>query len=98
MPYVDTGVSRQTGEAVERVLRDHLGPFGFDGAKVSAGVDHDGLPVLFVDIQYRWGAKQLPRDVSFGLIGSLRKALLGVGELRFPHVRHKLPDERVAPG
>lgn len=91
-------VDRRAVEAVERVLREHLAPYGFEGSTVVGGVDHDGEPVLFVDVRYRWGAPPPPRNVTFGLVGRLREALLGIGEGRFPHVRHRLPDGRVVPG
>lgn len=92
MAYLDADVERAAEKAVWEVLRDRLSAFGFEGATISAGRHYDGLPVLFIDIHYRAGAPQLPPEVSLGLVDVLRKALLSVGERRFPHVRHLLPD------
>ncbi|MEQ1618973.1 MAG: hypothetical protein ABL883_11600 [Terricaulis sp.] len=92
MAYLDSDIEGAAEIAVREVLRDRLEAFGFEGATIAAGRHYDGLPVLFIDIHYRAGAPPLPPDVSLGLVDVLRKALLGVGERRFPHVRHLLPD------
>lgn len=98
MPYIDAHVDRRALDVAGDVLRELLDGFGFEAATITAGQDHDGEPVLFVDIKYRWGAPAIPRDVSFGLVRNLRDALLRVGEKRFPHVRHKIPDGRAVTG
>jgi hypothetical protein len=90
-------VNKEAVEAVRRVLKKRLRPIGFERVEVCAGEDHDGEPVLFVEIHYRLIKKPIDAGITFGLIGALREALEAVGETRFPHVRHHFDEhQRVA--
>ena len=81
-------------EAIERVLRDQLGPLGFQAATVRAGVDHDGDPVLFVDANFKLVPEPLDPAFTVGITDAVRDALDAVGETRFPHINYELDDEQ----
>lgn len=87
-------VARKAIEAVERVLKERMGPFGFQGAKVDPGWDHDGDPVLFIEARYNLSDRPIDAGVTFGLLRALREALEAAGETRFPHIRHHLDEQQ----
>ena len=89
-------VDKEAEDAVVGVLKEKMGPFGFLGAEVRAGRDHDDDPVIFIEAR---GFRDEPIDsrATLGLVSALRDALEAVGESRFPHVRHHFDDrQRVA--
>ena len=68
--------------------------FGFKSAHVEAGEDHDGDPVLFIDVRYRRIGDPINPRVVAGLLTKLRDKLWEAGETRFPHLRHHFPESR----
>lgn len=89
-----TGVDEQVTATVQRVLSDRLERFGFEGVVVCPGEDHDGDPVLFIDVQYRLSDEPIDATATFELVRALRVALRAVGETRFPHLRHHFDDRQ----
>ncbi|MBI3710144.1 MAG: hypothetical protein HY246_21070 [Proteobacteria bacterium] len=81
-------VDDKAKKAIERVLMERLGKFGYQDARIYPGFDHDGDPVLFIEARYRLSETPIDPGITFGLIGSIREALEAIGETRFPHVRH----------
>jgi len=87
-------VDERVIEAVRRVLEDRMGRFGFEDVRVSSGEDHDGDPVLFIEVDYRLSDEPIDSKATFGLVRALREALGAVGETRFPHVRHHFDEKQ----
>ena len=67
--------------------------FGFRRARVRAGLDWTGEPVLFIDADYDLVKDPLELGSTFELPVELIDALEALGEFRFPHLRHHF-DER----
>jgi hypothetical protein len=76
---------------VERVVRSQMGEFGFKSVKVSEGEDHDGDPILFVNIECAEPDVEVDVKVLAGLVSKLRSKLWKIGEERFPHVVYHSP-------
>jgi hypothetical protein len=87
-------VEERVQTTITDVLARRMGAFGFRGANVHAGLDHDGEPVLFIEAEYDLVEEPIDPGVTVGLIGDLRNALDQIGESRFPHVRHMFSDEQ----
>lgn len=87
-------IEKRAIEAVQRVLKERLDSLGFRKAQVYSGRDHDGDPVLFIDVRYNLIDKPIDTNATFGLLRALREALEEVGETRFPHVRHHFDNKQ----
>lgn len=87
-------VDERVIEAVRRVLEDRMGRFGFEDARAHYGEDHDGDPVLYIDVDYRLSDEPIDTKATIGLVQALRDALGAVGETRFPHVRHHFDEKQ----
>lgn len=72
---------------IEDVLREILGPHGFDHAEIQVGFDHDGNEALFIDAILKPKSPLVEGRTYRGALGALSKALLGNGEQRFPYLR-----------
>ena len=94
MAPVRDEVGRKVRDAIERVLRERLGQQGFREAAVSAGVDHDGDPVLFVLAQFDLVPEPIDPAFTVGITDAVRDALDEVGEIRFPHINFHLHDDQ----
>jgi hypothetical protein len=87
-----TVTDQEINGLLEPVLRDVVGRDAFDHSEVESGHDHDGDPVLFVQVFYR--PKSEPRsltDIVLAAVNVLHQA----GESRFPHIRPVYPDDEV---
>ncbi len=56
------------------------------------GEDHDGDPVLFIDAEYELAGEPVDAEVTIATGSELGRRLIELGELRFPHLRHRLPE------
>jgi hypothetical protein len=86
-------IDPQIVELVKQTVRESMGPFGLRAVDVHAGEDHDGDPVIFVEVQYDLSDRPIETDVTVALTSILRDRLWDRGEKRFPHIRHRF-DER----
>ena len=98
MPYLDEPISLSVTDAINSVLRSEMGRYGFSHADVYPGQDHDGEQVLIIEAVYRPYSGGIPRHATFGLVRKVRDRLGGLGERRFPHIRHKFDDGQVVIG
>ena len=83
-------ISSKVEQTVERLLRDRLETSGFEGADIRSDRD----PILVVDVKYRFVDRPISSKVTFGLTTELRKALMALGESRFPQVRHHFDEQQ----
>lgn len=81
-------------ELIRDTVRESMQAFGLRGVSVRVGEDHDGDPVLFVEADYDLTDTPIDTAVTAGLTTKLRDKLWAVGETRFPHIRHKFPEEQ----
>src|SRR5205823_2011329 len=81
-------------EAIQQILREKLSSFGYRGATIVPGEDHDGDPVLFVEAEYE--LSEVPVDSTKTLEAQVEvwNKLTELGEERFPHVRHHFHDDQ----
>ena len=68
-------------QIASRILRDNLGPFGFQGSDVRSEIDFDGSPV--VRIKARYTDANAPTKAITKSMHEIRTALLRQGEQRF---------------
>jgi hypothetical protein len=80
---------------IEQTIREVMSAYVVDSIAVRAGEDHDGDPVIFIEVHYGLNDTPIDSVVLAGLLTSLRDKLWAAGERRFPHIRH-LFDERQA--
>ncbi|HEX9646840.1 MAG TPA: hypothetical protein VGB88_05035 [Alphaproteobacteria bacterium] len=81
-------VGDDVAAAATEIVEREMGPFGLRAVTVTAAEDHDGDPILLVEVEYRAGGKPIEPKVVAGLATKLRRRLWEMGEMRFPHVRH----------
>lgn len=79
-------VNRRAASRIKQVLEQHLHEFGVESVKISPGHDHDGDPVIFIDVVLR--ITDIDADAVLEALSHLRSDLLNQGEMRFPHLRH----------
>jgi hypothetical protein len=88
-------ISSKVEKTVEKVLRDRLSSDGFAGAEIRLpDRDFDGDPILVVDVNYRFLDRPISSKVTFSLTTEIRKALMALGESRFPQVRHRFNEQQ----
>lgn len=80
---------------IERTIREVMSAYIVDTIDVRAGEDHDGDPVIFIEVRYGLNDAPIDSAVTAGLLSLMRDRLWAAGERRFPHTRH-LFDERQA--
>lgn len=80
---------------IERTIREVMSSYVVDSIDVKAGEDHDGDPVIFIEVHYGLNDAPIDSAVIAGLLSLMRDKLWAAGERRFPHTRH-LFDERQA--
>ncbi|WFU92018.1 hypothetical protein QA644_34545 (plasmid) [Rhizobium sp. CC1099] len=85
-------ISRKVEQTVDKVLRDRLASDGFEGAEIRPDCDFD--PILVVDVKYRYVDRPINSKVTFGLTTEVRKALMALGESRFPQIRHHFNEQQ----
>jgi len=100
MQYTDMPVSPEIVALIERSIREVMAPlgYGYRGVRVRPGEDHDGDPVIFVDVDY----DLTDTPLEFGFSRLIRTSLLDkmweAGERRFPHIRHRFHEKQpIAP-
>lgn len=76
-------------ELLEPVLRERLGPFGFERVEVNLEPEAYGEPAWEVLVFYGEGAPEPGGDDLLDTVVAARDALLVRGEERFPLLRHR---------
>lgn len=83
-------VEQAIREAVEPILRSQ----GLEGVQVIPGLDHDGDPVLYVELKFRLVEPGVDPKVLIQSTPAVRRALWKLGERRFPHLRYDFHDDQ----
>jgi hypothetical protein len=65
-------VDERVIEVLRQVLEDRMGRFGFEDARAHYGEDHDGDPVLYIDVDYRLSDEPIDAKATIGLVQALR--------------------------
>ncbi len=98
MQYTDTPVSPKIVDLIERAISANMAPYGYRGIRVRPGEDHDGDPVIFVDVDYDLTETPLDIGATSGILTPLRDKMWEAGERRFPHIRHRFHEQQpIAP-
>lgn len=79
---------------IDLILHEQLDLIGYDHAEVEESEDHDGEPILSIDVHYRKVGDWVNPAPTFSLVRLLRDELRKHGETRFPHFRHLFPDDQ----
>lgn len=77
----------------DRVIGSTLASRGLDRIEVRVEPDEIDEPALFVDAFMKPEASSLGGGVTSGALHALSTALLEAGEMRFPYLRFRYPDE-----
>ncbi|MGH6719851.1 MAG: hypothetical protein ACREER_11075 [Alphaproteobacteria bacterium] len=90
-------VPKKVKDAIKRIIRREVGRFGLRDVRVSPGEDHDGDPVLMVNVDYDETEVPVDTKVVAGLTTKIQDELWRLGEERFAHLHHHFSeDQRVA--
>jgi hypothetical protein len=95
MTYTTAAVRPEIVDLIKATIRESMAPFGYKDAIVRAGEDHDGDPVLFVEVEYDESVLLDEWPPTPNLLFKLNKQLSLAGEDRFAHVRHKFQDKQL---
>jgi hypothetical protein len=87
---VSPAVEQAIHNAVEPLLRDQ----GLESLQVMPGLDHDGDPVLYVDLQFALVEPGVDPNVLSQSTPAVRRALWAIGERRYPHLRYDFHDDQ----
>ncbi|MCP9888674.1 hypothetical protein KBY96_12155 [Cyanobium sp. ATX 6A2] len=93
---LDHPVAPAVEEAIRGAVEPLLNSQGLESIRVIPGLDHDGDPVLYVELQFRLVQPGVDPRVLSQAGPALRRALWAIGERRFPHLRYDFhPDQQV---
>ncbi len=87
-------ISEEVRNTVNDVLAAQIGALGYDRAEIFESEDHDGDPILKIDIHYRKMVGKLDLTPTVSLTRYLREALQQKGEPRFPHLQHRFAEDQ----
>ncbi len=85
-------VDKHIVDVITDTMRDSTQVVGLTDVRVQDGLDHDGEPVLFIEVTYDLSDTPIDVSATASLTTKLRDRLWAVGEKRFPHIRHKFSD------
>jgi hypothetical protein len=93
-------IDRNIIRLIEATIKDRMRPFEPNGLEIWAGEDHDGDPVIFIDVRYGLRDEAVNAQTTAALPSFLRDLLWQAGERRFPHIRHQFDEKQKlsAPG
>lgn len=84
--------------AVEQAIREAVQPLlqsqGLEAIQVIPGLDHDGDPVLYVELKFHLVQPGVDPNVLIQAGPAVRRALWAIGEHRFPHLRYDFHAEQ----
>ena len=84
--------------AVDRLLRARLAPYGYTHADITGTTDHEGEPILRIDAYHELSSTPVDTRVTYALPVELQETLSALGETRFPLVRHHFHENQAVAG
>ncbi len=87
-------VSAEIVNLIEATVREAMMPFGLQAVRVRGGEDHDGDPVIFVDVDHAFSENPIDPAALSALLNTVRDLLWDAGELRFPHIWHHFDEHQ----
>ncbi len=96
-PDANPPVPAELAREIEAIEHRHLDAFGLERVDITAAHDHDGDPVILVEVHHT-GAHSANEDdrVSAEALAADKEVwerATRMGESRFVHIRHKFPEE-----
>ncbi|NBS12946.1 MAG: hypothetical protein EBS77_09850 [Gammaproteobacteria bacterium] len=91
---LDHPVSAEVEQTIRKALETILSSQGMESLEVVPGLDHDGDPVLFVQIQFRHVEPGIDLNALSQSTLAARRALWAIGERRYPHLRYDFHDDQ----
>lgn len=91
---LDHPVTAEVEQAIRSTLEPLLTSQGLEGMQVHPGLDHDGDPVLFVQLKFRLVEPGIDPNLLSQSTISVRRALRAIGERRYPHLRYDFHDDQ----
>lgn len=87
-------VNRAAIEAIANALSfKPLLVMGVACVDIRDGLDHDGDPVIFVDLFHESSPDPVHGDLMRVMRALVLRSMAGIGDQRFVHVRNHFPDE-----
>jgi hypothetical protein len=83
---------------VDSILRERLAHYVVDRIEVAAGDDHDGDPVLFVDVYFGLSRKPIEAKDTIEAGTEVWTKLVELSESRFPHVNYHYAENQSIAG
>ena len=81
-------------DIIDRMLVD----YDLDSITIKTGESHDGTESIFVDIWHRLNEREYDSNISVSLVAAVHDMLMDHDELRFPYIRHHLPEHQKVKG
>ena len=91
---LDHPVSAVVEQTMSSVLKELLNSQGLEGVLLNLGLDHDGDPVLFVNLKFRVVEPAINPRLLSNCAVTLPRALWEMVERRFPHLRYGFHDDQ----
>ena len=73
---------------IKELIHARMDRWGCEDVRVRPDLDHDGDPIIQVDVDYRLMEEPIDTGLTLGLHVDVWFAIEKLGERRFPHVRH----------
>jgi hypothetical protein len=91
-------VSLRARDTIDAAVREFVSRFALRDIEIRVGEDHDGDPVLLIDVRHDLSTTLIEPVVLNDLAVEIQMRLLKLGEERFPLVRHHFSDEQKVAG
>jgi hypothetical protein len=95
---VSRPVSGAVHNAVDNLLRTRLAPYGYTRGDITGTTDHDGEPILRIDVYHALTSTPIDTRVTYALPTELQETLNALGEERFPLVHHHFHENQAVAG
>ena len=87
-------ITTETITLIEQTIRDAMSAYIVESVDVRAGEDHDGDPVIFIEVHYGLNDTPIDSVVTSGAMLAVGDRLWANGEFRFPHIRHLFNEQQ----
>ena len=91
-------ISAEVTRKIRRLLKQEVGQFGLRSIEMKLGEDHDGDPVLFIDVWYDLTPTRVDTMRVARTSGKLHDLARSVKLVSFPFLRHHFDDAQKVVG